>query len=126
MAYQAPYQPYGNPYQSYQYQPVQPQQPVYQSRPVTSREEALGQQVDFFSAGTLMPDLAHGVVYLKRFNQQTGASDLFEFRAVQSDAQEKPNPELDGIRSQIQRIEDELERLKTTRTAKVAKRNDDE
>lgn len=27
-----------------------------------------------------MPDLAHGMIYLKRFNQQTGVSDFFEFQ----------------------------------------------
>lgn len=63
--------------------PQQPMQaaPGYACRPVTSREEALGVQVDFFGAGTLMPDLAHGVIYLKRFNQQTGSCDLIEFSA---------------------------------------------
>lgn len=132
MAYN-PYQTYGNPYQSYQYQqpmqqPVQPQpmaQQMYSTRPVTSREEALGAQVDFFGAGMLMPDLAHGIVYLKRFNQNTGASDLYEFRLAQPEAQpEQPN-ELDQIREQIRQLQDDLEKLKTSK-AKVVKRNDDE
>ena len=48
-------------------------------RPVTSREEAVATQVDFFGSGTVMPDLSHGVVYIKRFNQQTGGSDFYEF-----------------------------------------------
>lgn len=61
----------------------------YACRPVTSKEEALGVQVDFFGAGTLMPDLAHGVIYLKRFNQQTGSCDLIEFTAQQA-KQEEP------------------------------------
>lgn len=59
--------------------PVQPVQSGYMTRPVTGREEALGVQVDFFGPGTIMPDLGHGVIYLKRFNQNTGASDLLEF-----------------------------------------------
>lgn len=133
MAYQ-PYQMYSNQYQQYQYptalpqqpapQPMQPQ-PMYQARPVTSREEALGQQVDFFGAGTLMPDLSHGVVYLKRFNQNTGGSDLFEFRLAQPEAQtEQPN-ELEEIRASIKRLEEELEKLKANK-AKVVKKNDDE
>ena len=86
-----------NPYQFYpqgqqmQYQspqtyigsqiPQQPQQPSmqiqqngYTCRPVTSREEAVAVQTDYFSPGTIMPDLGHGMVYIKRFNQNTGSS----------------------------------------------------
>ena len=63
---------------------MQPQaaQPGFSARGVTSKEEALATQTDYFSAGTVMPDLAHDVVYLKRFNQMTGASDFLEFRRV--------------------------------------------
>lgn len=57
---------------------------VFNCRPVTSKEEAQAVQVDFFGPGTLMPDLGHGVVYLKRFNQNTGACDIFEFTAQQT------------------------------------------
>ena len=123
------YQPQG-----YQYPTALPQQPtqqtmqpqpMYQARPVTSREEALGQQVDFFGAGVLMPDLAHGIVYLKRFNQQTGASDLYEFRLSQPDAQSEQPNELEEIRASIKRLEDEIEKLRASK-AKVVKKNDDE
>lgn len=48
-------------------------------RPVASREEAMAVQTDFFGPGILMPCLGQGVVFLKRFNQNTGASDLLEF-----------------------------------------------
>ena len=51
-------------------------------RPVASREEAVAAQTDFFGPGILMPDLGHGMIYLKRFNQTTGASDLLEFAYV--------------------------------------------
>lgn len=132
MAYNNPYQMYGNQYQPYQYPTALPQmqtQPTYQARPVTSREEALGAQVDFFGLGMLMPDLAHGIVYLKRFNQNTGASDLFEFRLAEP-VQEAPasatnSGELDEIKANIKRLEDEMEKLKASR-AKVVKKNDDE
>lgn len=125
-----PYQTIQMPYQMPQQQPqmqmpqAQPQA-GYSTRPVTSREEALGAQVDFFGPGTLMPDLAHGVIYLKRFNQSTGASDLFEFRAAAPEAQEQPPNEIDGIREQLSRLEQEIEKLKSNR-AKVVKKNDDE
>ena len=52
-------------------------------QPVTGREEALAVIADPLSAGVLMPDLGHGVIYLKRFNTQTGASDFGEFAFVQ-------------------------------------------
>lgn len=51
-------------------------------RPVASREEAVAAQTDFFGPGVLMPDLGHGMIYLKRFNQATGTSDLLEFSYV--------------------------------------------
>ena len=133
MAYQNPYPMYNTQYPTYQYPTALPQQqapqmspqPMYQARPVTSREEALGQQVDFFGAGTLMPDLSHGVVYLKRFNQNTGGSDLYEFRLVQPEApQEQPN-ELEEIRASIKRLEDEIAQMRASK-AKVVKKNDDE
>ena len=133
----------------YQYQPVQPlaqplaqqtmnqmqqapmaQQPVQPTgfgvRAVTSREEALGVQVDFFSPGTVMPDLAHQTIYLKRFNQNTGASDLYEFRLTEpARPEEHQQNELEEIKAQIQQLQEELERLKTSKT-KVVKKNDDE
>lgn len=127
-----PYQTMQMPYQMPQQQPqmqmpqAQPQA-GYSTRPVTSREEALGAQVDFFGPGTLMPDLAHGVIYLKRFNANTGASDLFEFRAAEQQTQEplRNSEELGGIREQLSRLEAEIEKLKSNRT-KVVKKNDDE
>lgn len=52
-------------------------------RPVTSKEEALAVQVDYLSAGTIMPDLGHGMMYLKRFDSNTGLSNMFEFALIQ-------------------------------------------
>lgn len=80
------YQPQATP------QATQPLQSGYATRAVTSKEEALGVQVDFFGPGTIMPDLAHGVIYLKRFNQNTGASDLLEF-AYQPPQAAQPEPQ---------------------------------
>ena len=73
------------PYQgNYQQQPAQ-----MNGRMVTSREEALGVPVDF-NAPVILPDLAHGVVYVKIFNQQTGAADFIEYR--RADPQHMQNP----------------------------------
>lgn len=55
-------------------------------QPVTSREEALAVIADPMSAGVLLPDLPHGVIYIKRFNPNTGTSDFGEFAFVQPKA----------------------------------------
>lgn len=96
MAFQFGAPNYGyNPQQTYfpqqmPQQTMQQQMPqAFACHPVGSREEAIAAQTDYFSAGLIMPDLSHGMVYLKRFNQQTGASDFFEFRHV-SEAKEEP------------------------------------
>ena len=90
------YQPPGNQY-GFQPQASQatfqpPAETGFSTRPVTGREEALGVQVDFFNAGTIMPDLAHGIIYLKRFNRNTGASDFLEF-AYQPPKAAQPEPQ---------------------------------
>lgn len=92
------YMPYGAPYPTYMPQRVEPQsapqtQPTTQAGfrcvPVASREEAVAMLTDYFSPGTVMPDFGHGMVYFKRFNQSTGASDFYDFALVQ---QEKNDP----------------------------------
>ncbi len=86
MAFQYGAPNYGySPQQTYfpQQQYTQPQQPAFACHPVTSREEAVAAQTDYFSSGLVMPDLARGRIYLKRFNAQTGASDFFEFGIIQ-------------------------------------------
>lgn len=83
------YQPYGtyigtNYQQPQQAAPMQAQQLAqtggYICRPVTCREEAVAAQVDYFSAGLVMLDLAHGMIYVKRYNSNTGLSDWGEFK----------------------------------------------
>lgn len=64
-------------------------QPNFFCRPVASKEEALGVPVDFMGSPMFFPDLAHNVVYMKRFNTTTGAADIFEFHGQQ--AQEQPS-----------------------------------
>lgn len=52
------------------------------SRPVSGKEEAMAAAADFSGAMMLFPDIAHGRVYLKRWNMQTGAADFLEFAPV--------------------------------------------
>lgn len=66
------------------------QQSVFACRPVTSREEAIAAQTDYFSSGLVMPDLAHGIIWLKRFNPNTGASDFYEFHLAQPEQPKAP------------------------------------
>lgn len=93
------YIPQQNPVQQFQPQQMAPtpQQQIMQGfacHPVTSREEAVAAQTDYFSAGLVMPDLGHGMIYLKRFNANTGASDFFEFKSMQTEENETaPEPE---------------------------------
>lgn len=76
-------------YPSPQMQPASAPAPVsvpsaggFNVQPVSSREEALAVIADPLSAGVLLPDLGHGVIYVKKFNPNTGASDFGEFAFV--------------------------------------------
>ena len=109
MAYQ-----YGAP--NYGYAPQQtffPQQqqqitPAFACHPVGSREEAVEAQTDYFSAGLVMPDLSHRGIYLKRFNQQTGASDFYEFKLVETE--EKKETEQYVTVAEFEKFQKELSR----------------
>ena len=50
--------------------------------PVTSREEAVATRVEAFGPAILMPDLGHGMIYYKRFNDKTALADFGVFRYV--------------------------------------------
>lgn len=88
----------------------QPTQPAngFVTRPVTSREEAVATQVDFFGSGTIMPDLSHGIIYLKRFNQQTGGADFFEFAYQPHKEPEQPKyatvDDLEQLRKDVESL----------------------
>lgn len=105
-AFQAPYAPTQNA-------PMQnvPQQPSngFACRPVTSKEEAMAVQVDFFGPGTVMPDIGHGVIYLKRFNNNTGSCDIFEFVAQTS---KEPEPVQYATKEDIAQLRTEIDKLK--------------
>lgn len=127
------YPMYNNGYPTFlppQNQAVQPVQPIpamnnmnqgayqtgYLCRPVTSREEAVAAETSYFSPGTLMPDLAHEVVYLKRFNPNSGGSDFFTYVLKE----DEPEPKIEyastddvlRLREIIDSLRDEIETLK--------------
>lgn len=105
-----PQQQYTQP-QQMQPQQMQPQQTAFACHPVTSREEAVAAQTDYFSAGLVMPELSRGMIYLKRFNPQTGASDFYEFKLVQPE--ETPKVEY-VTREEFDKFRDELKTKKAS------------
>lgn len=140
------YQPMQNQYQPMQMnqpvqpisQPAQPTQQAAQSnffcRPVASKEEALGVPVDFMGAPMFFPDLAHNVIYMKRFNTNTGAADVFEFRG-QQDQLNAPAPSfapldefnatketIGQLKETISQLQSEIDQLK--KPTGRAKKND--
>lgn len=79
--YYNPYQqqrPMYQPQQRPMYQPQQmtPQQDMFNVRVAASREEAAATPMDFFRT-TVILGLNHGMIYIKRFNQETGET-IFE------------------------------------------------
>lgn len=110
-------QSFQQPNYTQQYFPQQTQG-GFACRPVTSKEEALAAQTDFMAAGTVMPDLGHGMIYLKRFNPNTGLSDWAEFALV-SDAAAPPNDygnilrgfgeQLNGLTTRFDELSEKLE-----------------
>ena len=148
MPYYGNYMPnYYQPMQGNQYQPMnqpvpaqtaqqQPQQNVqsnFYCRPVASREGALGVPVDFMGAPMFFPDLAHNVVYMKRFNTNTGSADVFEFHGTQQEAPKDMAPafapldEFMSMKDTIAQLKEEIERLKKPagRTVKKNEPNDE-
>lgn len=88
----------------------------YLCRPVTSREEAVAAETSYFSPGTLMPDLAHEVIYLKRFNTSSGASDFLTFALKEDEPEIKveyaSTQEVLELRQVIEGLRTEIEGLK--------------
>ena len=126
------------------YPPAMPQYPQYQAQPqsmaqnipqqqmpianslagrvVTSKEEALGVPVDFMGTPMFFPDLAHGVVYMKKFNTNTGAADIFEFRVAPTEPPKEtpaityvPMSDFEAMSKKVESLEEELKNLNTTK-----------
>jgi hypothetical protein len=85
-------------------------------------------------APMFFPDLAHNVIYMKRFNTNTGAADVFEFHSQQQ-AREQPAEnvapafapldEFMDMKDTINNLKDEIERLKKpVSSGKAGKKND--
>ncbi len=68
---------------------MQPQQSGIQARPVTGREEAVAAAV-FPGTPMLFLDRAHGAVYYKAIDPQTGAAEFVDFIVPQPVPQPAP------------------------------------
>ena len=94
------------PVQQPMQQPVQPMQNNAAGgivcAPVTSREEAVATRVEAFGPSYIMPDIGHGMVYFKRFNEKTALADFEEYKKViQEEAPEQPQQPVIDIASII-------------------------
>lgn len=100
------------------------QESGYYLRPVASKEEAIAAQIDFSGPGTVMPDPVHGVIYLKRFNRDTGSVDFITFAPWQEPAPPEyaTTNDINEMRQTINRLAEEIDRLK--KTGKAVKAND--
>lgn len=85
----------------------------FSCKPVTSREEAMCMSTNFNGLGDIMPDLGHEMIYLKRFNTNTGMSDFLEFQLVPPKPPEKPQEyaTVQMLNDAMQVIKDELAAL---------------
>lgn len=111
--------------QSQQAQPVMPQvqsQPAptsgYICRAVASREEALAVPSDIMGTSLIMPDIAHGMIYMKRFNPQTGASDFADFTFTAPQKNEvagdyAPRADFEALKNAFLEMRAEIDKLKT-------------
>ena len=80
------------------------------SRPVSSREEAQATAADFSGAMMVFPDVAHGRVYLKRCNMQTGAADFLEFGPVVETAKVESAPAVEYV--PLQAYQEDMEKFR--------------
>lgn len=81
------------------------------SRPVSGREEAQAAPADFSGALMIFPDLSHGMVWVKRWNMQTGTAEFAGFALVQPAAP----PEYvttDALRAELEQLRREMAEMR--------------
>lgn len=122
------YNPYGNYYpQNNMRSPLPQVQPAvapqaYQQEqaaqfriiPVANPEEAAAIPTDFSGVPCIIPDFAHGAIYTKTFNPNTGASVFLTFRLeenLQANASHPASAPYDA-KAEIDKLTAELDEIK--------------
>lgn len=108
-------------YQQPMYMQQQYQQPVMISgRLVSSKEEALSVPADYVTGFSVMPDFAHGTVYAKIVNKDTGAADVQTFRRVTEEAPAQQESRMDVLERKVDAILQMLQGVPTGKHVKEA------
>lgn len=82
--------------------------------PVANPEEAAAIPTDFSGVPCIIPDFAHGAIYTKTFNPNTGASVFLTFRLeenLQANAQQHAPAPYDA-KAEIDKLTAELDEIK--------------
>lgn len=106
------------------------------SRPVTSREEAMGVAADFSGAPMVFPDVTHDRVYIKRWDLATGGPAFQEYAPVLRAQTEMGRNDVPGtetawvslqdfqdLQDIVQQLQNEIDRLKKP-AGRAATKND--
>lgn len=115
---QQPQQMYQQPRMEF-LQSMQLQQSGIQARPVTGREEAVAATV-FPGTPVLFLDRAHGAVYYKAMDPNTGAAEFVDFVVAQPVQQ--PVPPQYATMADLQAIREEMSQLRDLIPAQTARR----
>lgn len=79
--------------------------------PVANPEEATAIPTDFSGVPCIMPDFAHGAIYTKTFNPNTGASVFLTFK-LEENLQANAQPAVYDPKAEIDKLTAELENIK--------------
>lgn len=124
-SFQQPQQPFLPSRMDYM-QPMQPQPSGIQARPVTGREEAVAAAV-FPGTPVLFLDRAHGAVYYKAIDPQTGAAEFVDFAVARPAQPPQANPapqyatlaDIEAIRGEMASLRDMIPASPARRTKGV-------
>lgn len=98
-------------------QPIMPPQQLPQPmsvRIVSSREEALAVPVDFMGNAIYMHDIAHGRIYRKAWNAQSGAPEFEEYGVLPKMPEPKPAaPVAYATEEQVRELEERFTELES-------------
>lgn len=118
--FQPPQQPFLPSRMDYM-QSMQPQPSGIQARPVTGREEAVAATV-FPGTPVLFLDRAHGAVYYKAIDPQTGAAEFVVFTVAQPVQPQTPPAPQYATLADIEAIRGEMASLRDMIPAPPARR----